>query len=84
MHNAPQPEGEVFGRRLRELREQRGQTQRSLAELTGMSHVHICHLEQGLKIPSLTTLVRLAVALRCEVGDLVDAFSGRNLRSLLP
>ena len=79
-----QPEGELFGARLRELREQRGQTQRSLGDLMGMTHPYISEMERGLKVPSLTTIIRLAVALECEVTDLVDVFTGRDLRKLIP
>jgi len=77
-----QPEGEIFGARLRELREQRGQTQRSLADLMGMKHPYISEMERGLKVPTLTTMIRLAIALECEVTELVDVFSGRDLRKL--
>ncbi len=78
------PEGELFGARLRELREQRGESQRSLAERTGSTHAYISQMERGLKVPTLTMIVRLAVALECEVTDLVDVFSGRDLRKLVP
>ncbi|HEX7153833.1 MAG TPA: helix-turn-helix transcriptional regulator [Thermoanaerobaculia bacterium] len=79
-----QPEGELFGARLRELREQRGQTQRSLADLMGIQHPYISEMERGLKVPSLTTIIRLAVALECEVTDLVDVFNGRDLQKFVP
>jgi transcriptional regulator with XRE-family HTH domain len=80
----PQAEGVLFGERLRELREHRGETQRSLADLTGMTHPYISEMERGLKVPSLTTLLRLAVALECDITELVDVFSGRNLKKILP
>lgn len=79
----PPSEGELFGARLRELREQRGESQRSLAERTGSTHAYISQMERGLKVPTLTMIVRLAVALECEVIDLVDVFTGRDLRKLL-
>jgi transcriptional regulator with XRE-family HTH domain len=79
----PQSDGELFGARLRELREQRGESQRSLAELTGSTHAYISQMERGLKVPTLTMIIRLAVALECEVGDLVDVFAGRDLRKLI-
>lgn len=41
-------------------------------------------MEHGLKVPSLTTIIRLAVALDCKVMDLVGAFDKTNLRALLP
>ena len=75
---------EVFGERLRELRGKRGETTRSLADLAGMSHVYVSDLERGVKAPSLPTIVRLAVALRCKVTDLVDVFNKHDLTKLLP
>jgi transcriptional regulator with XRE-family HTH domain len=80
----PPSEGELFGARLRELREQRGESQRSLAERTGSTHAYISQMERGLKVPTLTMIIRLAVALECEVADLVDVFTGRDLRKFLP
>jgi transcriptional regulator with XRE-family HTH domain len=50
----------------------------------GMQHPYISEMERGLKVPSLTTILRLAVALKCEVTDLVDIFNGRDLRKLIP
>jgi transcriptional regulator with XRE-family HTH domain len=79
----PPSEGELFGARLRELREKRGESQRSLAERTGSTHAYISQMERGLKVPTLTMIVRLAVALECEVIDLVDVFTGRDLRKLV-
>jgi len=83
MKATPQPEGELFGTRLRELREQRGETQRSLAALTGMTHAYISEMERGLKVPSLTTLVRLALALDCKLTALVAQFNKADLRAML-
>jgi transcriptional regulator with XRE-family HTH domain len=79
-----QPEAEVFGKRLRALRAGKGLTQVSLAEASGLIDTYISDMERGLKVPSLTTLIRLAVALDCRVGDLVAAFDEeRNLRRFL-
>ena len=79
-----QPEGELFGLRLRETRQKRGLTQRALAERAGMSLTYLNNMEHGLKIPSLTTILRLAVALDCKVMDLVGAYDKIDIRSLLP
>ena len=80
----PHPEAELFGARLRELRDDRGESQRSLAELTGITYAYISEMERGLKVPSLTTIIRLAHALKYEVTDLVDIFTGRDLRKFVP
>jgi transcriptional regulator with XRE-family HTH domain len=49
-----------------------------------MSYTYISDMERGLRVPSLTTIIRLAVALDCKVTDLVGMFDRKNLRSLLP
>jgi transcriptional regulator with XRE-family HTH domain len=84
MAQVTQPEGELFGHRLRELRQKRGLTQQAVADLAGMSLTYISNLEHGLKVPSLTTIVRLAVALEYRVKDLLSEFEKADLRALLP
>jgi len=78
-----QPEGAVFGERLQELRKRRGETVRSLAALCGTSFTYISDMEHGRKVPSLTMLLRLSMALDCDIAELVSVFSGRDLRKLL-
>ena len=79
-----QPEGKLFGERLREMRLKRNVTQQALAEAAEMSLTYISNMEHGLKVPSLTTIIRIAVALDCKVMDLVGAFDKTDLRALLP
>jgi transcriptional regulator with XRE-family HTH domain len=83
MTAAALPEAAVFGDRLRELREKRELTLRSLADLAGMSYTFISDMERGLRVPTLTTIIRLAVALDCKLTDLVGMFDKKNLRSLV-
>ena len=73
------PEGVIFGQRLHELRTARNLTQDELAERCGSNRPFISNLERGVKVPSLTMVLRLAEALDCRVYDLVDVFekSGR-------
>jgi len=79
-----QKEAVIFGDRLRERREKQDLSVRSLADLAGMSYTYISDMERGRRVPSLTTIIRLAVALDCKVTDLVGMFDRKNLRSLLP
>ena len=74
-----QPEGVVFGQRLRELRIARDLSQYALADLCGSHKPFISELERGVKVPSLTMILRLAEALDCRVYELVEVFekSGR-------
>jgi hypothetical protein len=58
-----------------------------LAEITGRraaEAAHISEMERGVKVPSLTLLLRLALALDCKVTDLVNVFNGRDFRKLIP
>jgi transcriptional regulator with XRE-family HTH domain len=78
------PEAKLFGARLRELRQKRSLRLEDLAEKAHMSLTFLSNLEGGLKIPSLTTLVRLAVALDCKLTALVAPFDKADLRAMLP
>lgn len=78
------PAAELFGARLRELRSKRGMTLETLADEAKMSLTFLSDMERGIKVPSLTTLVRLAVALECKVTALVSTFDKTDLRELLP
>jgi transcriptional regulator with XRE-family HTH domain len=68
------PEGVIFGQRLRELRTVRNLTQRQLADACGSNSPFISNLERGVKVPSLTMVLRLTDALGCRVYDLVEVF----------
>lgn len=74
-------EGVIFGQRLRELRLARSLTQGELAERCGSNHPFISNLERGVKVPSLTMILRLAEALECRVYDLIDVFDEGDARS---
>jgi len=80
---AAQSEAAIFGERLRELRERRELSLRSLADVAGMSYSYISDMERGLRVPSLTSIIRLAVALECKVTDLVRGFDRIDLHALL-
>jgi transcriptional regulator with XRE-family HTH domain len=73
-------EGVIFGQRLRELRTARNLTQGELAERCGSNHPFISNLERGVKVPSLTMILRLAEALECRVCALVEVFDRREAK----
>lgn len=73
-------EGPLFGARLREMRIERGLTQPEIAGRIGTSASNISDLERGIKVPTLTTVARLADALDCNVTDLVGVLD-RKARS---
>jgi transcriptional regulator with XRE-family HTH domain len=84
MTRVVQPEGQLFGARLRQMRKRRSLTQEDLAKAAGLAGPYISDMERGLKVPSLTTILRLAVALDCKVTDLIAMFDKTNLLSILP
>jgi transcriptional regulator with XRE-family HTH domain len=74
-------EGLLFGARLRELRIARGLTQPEIAQRVGTSASNISDLERGIKVPTLTTVARLADALDCNVTDLVNVLDRKSRRT---
>lgn len=67
-------EAAVFGRHLRELRLAQGLTQAQVAERCGTMVPVISNLERGMTVPTLSTLLHLAKALECSMGELVAVF----------
>ena len=58
--------------RLQHLRKARGLTQAALAEKTKLSLGYVARLEQGRHDPPLSTLGKLAKALKCTISELVE------------
>jgi DNA-binding XRE family transcriptional regulator len=65
----------VVGQRLRETRAAQGLSLEQLARLTGISAPALSLIETGKRDPRLTTLKRIADALRVPLATLIDAGS---------
>lgn len=61
----------AFAKVLRESRQAAGLTQEALAELSDLDRSYISEIERCLKVPSLTTVWRLAQALNLPLGELM-------------
>lgn len=61
----------AFAKALRESRQAAGLTQEALAELSDLDRSYISEIERCLKVPSLTTLWRLARALDLPLHELM-------------
>ncbi|OCA87509.1 hypothetical protein A8F94_06475 [Bacillus sp. FJAT-27225] len=60
------------GKRIRQLREEKGISLNKLSEITGISKSYLSFLERGIqKNPSIYILEKLAEALQTEVGVLI-------------
>lgn len=65
----------AFGERVREARLELGLTQERLAEATGLHATFISNIERGYRVPTLTTLLRLAAGLGIQPCRLVDGLT---------
>ena len=61
----------IVGKRIKELRKERGYTQEVLAEIAGLSVDHISHIETGNTKMSLNVLVKIANAFRVSTDKLL-------------
>lgn len=57
---------------LKEIREEKNITLRKLSEITGISKSHLSYIERGEKEPSLSIIIRIAVALNIDEKDLYE------------
>ena len=64
--------GAAFGRRVRRVREARTWTQLKLAARARMPRSALAKIELGLREPTVTTIIRLARALRVTPGQLFE------------
>jgi transcriptional regulator with XRE-family HTH domain len=60
-----------IGRRIRELREERGLTQQQFADRSGLHRTVVCAVERGERNVSILNLRILAKSLRVAIGDLL-------------
>jgi len=60
----------AFGKRLREIREQKGLSQLDLEIESGINRTEISRIENGLKNIEFFTIVKLATSLKVEIRDL--------------
>lgn len=76
--------GELFGKRMREIRMKRGLSQQTVAERAGIAQTHVSDIELGFKLPNLLTVIRLAMAMECKVAELTSVFDSLRLSLLIP
>lgn len=62
----------AIGKRIKAAREKKGITQEKLAEIVGLSPMHVSVIERGTKPPKLETLVNIANALDVSADALLQ------------
>lgn len=60
-----------FGKRLKEIRKERGLTLRKTAQLADMAQSSICEIEHGKKLPGIESLSKLCNALQVSPNRLL-------------
>ena len=73
-----------FGKRVRELRLERGLTQEQLADLAGMHFTAIGHIERASRSSTLETVLKLARALEVQPSELIPAINLKPKRGGRP
>ena len=68
------PEAIRFGQHLRSIREQKGWTLEQFAEAAQMNELQIGHIERGASDPKLSTILKLARALKIKPDELLRPF----------
>ena len=57
---------------MKRLRKERGWSQESLADEAGLDRTYISGIERVVRNPTITVAERVALALGCRMGDLLD------------
>ncbi|WP_260609892.1 helix-turn-helix domain-containing protein [Sphingomonas sp. IC081] len=57
---------------MKRLRKERGWSQEALADEAGLDRTYISGIERQVKNPTVTVIERVALALQCRLGDLLD------------
>lgn len=57
---------------MKRLRKARGWSQEALADEAGLDRTYISGIERVVKNPTVTVIDRVAVALSCRLGELLD------------
>ena len=64
--------GNIFGKRLKELRVNKGISQQKLGEDLGFCNQTISFWENGSREPDLDTLVKISHYFEISIGDLLE------------
>lgn len=63
-----------LGENLKNIRLERGFTQKQLASAVDINRVNLAHYESGTKMPSVAILTEIANTLDCSIDRLLDRY----------
>lgn len=70
----------ALARRMKELRKERGFSQEAFADHAGLHRVAVGWIEQGKRVPSLKTLVRISQGFGISLSELLKGVDGSVLK----
>lgn len=70
---------EIFGKVLREIRENKKISQEKLAEYANLDRTYISLLERGLRHPTISTIFELAKALKTSPSKMIEMVEKQSL-----
>lgn len=70
----------TLGKKLRQIRQEKGYTQQALAEKASIGNVYLGEIERGLKMPSLNSFIRIIEAMDVSADSVLrgELSSGRE------
>jgi len=74
----------MFGEVVRGVRKGHAWTQEDLAERAGLTTTYVGQVERGDKVPSLTVVLKLALALDMHPSEMLQTFGLAVLRETFP
>jgi transcriptional regulator with XRE-family HTH domain len=74
----------MFGEVVRGVRKGHAWTQEDLAERAGLTTTYVGQVERGDKVPSLTVVLKLALALDMHTSEMLQTFGLAVLRETFP
>jgi len=72
----------MFGEIVRRVRKGYAWTQEDLAERSGLTTTYIGQVERGDKVPSLTVVLKLALALNVHPSEMFETFGFAVMREM--
>jgi transcriptional regulator with XRE-family HTH domain len=68
-----------IGQKIRELRKSKGFSQESFADEVGLDRTYMGGIERGERNIAAINIIRIAKALKVEIGELFPAIRGLNV-----
>ena len=69
---------ELIGRKIRQIRKERGLSQEELSEKIDISPRHMCTIENGNSFPSIETFIKISEILDIDINEFFNLIPQKN------